>query len=51
MQAISQGPQQNGTNGLPTATFASFMISTRQWFCANPKSQCYISGLPEPIGY
>jgi hypothetical protein len=42
---------QNGTNGLPTATFASFMISTRQWFLANPKTQCYISGLPEPIGY
>ena len=42
---------QTGTNGLPTATFASFMIDTRQFFCANPKTQCYISGLPEPTGY
>jgi len=42
---------QTGTNGLPTATFASFMLDTEQHFCSNPKNQCYISGLPEPVGY
>ena len=42
---------QTGTNGLPTATFASFMIDTQQNFVSNPKTQCYISGLPEPVGY
>lgn len=42
---------QTGTNGLPTATFASFMLDTSQNFCSNTKTQCYISGLPEPVGY
>ena len=42
---------QTGTNGLPTATFASFMIDTEQHFCSSTKTQCYISGLPEPVGY
>ena len=42
---------QTGTNGFPTATFASFMLDTQQHFNSNTKTQCYISGLPEPTGY
>ena len=42
---------QTGTNGYPTPTFGSFLMETRQFFCANTKKQVYISGLPEPVGY
>jgi hypothetical protein len=43
--------QQVGTNGQITAVASSFMIDTVQYFCANSKTQSYISGLPEPVGY
>jgi len=43
--------QQIGTNGQITAVASSFMVDTVQYFLANPKTQSYISGLPEPVGY
>jgi hypothetical protein len=43
--------QQIGTNGQITATASSFMVDTVQYFVNNPKTQSYISGLPEPVGY
>lgn len=43
--------QQIGTNGQITAVASSFMIDTVQYFVTNPKTQAYISGLPEPAGY
>jgi hypothetical protein len=43
--------QQVGTNGQITAVASSFMVDTVQYFVANPKTQSYISGLPEPVGY
>ena len=43
--------QQIGTNGQITAVASSFMIDTVQYFVTNPKTQSYISGLPEPVGY
>ena len=43
--------QQVGTNGQITAVASSFMVDTVQFFVANPKTQAYISGLPEPVGY
>lgn len=43
--------QQVGTNGQITATASSFMLDTVQYFVDNPKTQSYISGLPEPAGY
>ena len=43
--------QQIGTNGQITAVASSFMVDTVQYFVANPKTQAYISGLPEPVGY
>lgn len=43
--------QQIGTNGQITAVASSFMVDTVQYFVTNPKTQAYISGLPEPVGY
>lgn len=43
--------QQYGTNGQITSVASSFLIDTVQYFVANPKTQAYISGLPEPTGY
>jgi hypothetical protein len=43
--------RQIGTNGQPTSVMSSFMIDTVQYYVTNPKTQSYISGLPEPIGY